>query len=92
VFCLLALAISLAAAVLNRQQKFLRICVLTACAGFVAINLFQTFYYQTAWRNGETLWQYHIALPHPVTTAYENLAAYYYASRPRPRLARRKWP
>ncbi len=78
-FCLLALAVSLAASVLNRQQQFLRICALTACAGFVAINLFQTFSYQPAWRNGETLWQYHIALPHPGPAAYENLAAYYYA-------------
>jgi len=79
VFCVLALAMSLAAAVLRRPQPVLRGGVLAVCTGFVIWNCFQTFSYQPAWRNGETLWQYHIALPHPTPTAYENLAASYYA-------------
>jgi hypothetical protein len=79
VFCLLALVLSLAVAILRRAQPVLRVGVLTVGSGFVAINLFQTFSYQPAWRSGDTLWQYHLALPQPGPTAYANLAACYYA-------------
>jgi hypothetical protein len=78
-FCLLALALSVGAAICHRPQPLLRIGMLAAGAGFVILNLFQTFSYQPAWRNGETLWQYHLTLPQPSPTTYANLAAYYYA-------------
>jgi hypothetical protein len=79
VFCLLALAMSVVIAILNRPKPVLRASVLALGFGFAALNLFQTFSYQRAWRNGETLWQYHLTLPQANPTAYENLAAYYYA-------------
>jgi hypothetical protein len=80
VFCLLALALSLAATVLRRASPASRIIVLTVGMVFLTVNLFQKFSYQMQWRNGETLWQYHMTLPQPATGAYENLAGYYYAS------------
>jgi hypothetical protein len=43
------------------------------------MNLYQLLSYEPAWRNAETLWQYHLSLPRPSYIAYENLAAYYYA-------------
>lgn len=78
-FCLLALALSVGVAGLRRQEPLLRGGLLAAGVGFVALNLFQTFAYQPAWRNGETLWQYHLALPQTTPAAYANLAACYYA-------------
>jgi hypothetical protein len=78
-FCLLALVLFLVGAALRRPYPALRLGVLTAGAVFLAVNVFQKLSYQQAWRDGETLWQYHIALPRPSPTAYANLAAYYYA-------------
>jgi hypothetical protein len=78
-FCLLALAVSVAIPILQQPKTLLRSGVLASGIGFVALNLFQTFSYQPAWRNGETLWQYHLTLPRPSPTSYANLAAYYYA-------------
>jgi hypothetical protein len=78
-FCLLALAVSVAIPILQRPKTLLRSGVLASGIGFVALNLFQTLSYQPAWRNGETLWQYHLTLPQTTPTAYANLAAYYYA-------------
>lgn len=78
-FCLLAPALSLAGAALRRPHRALPISVLTIGMIFAAINVFQIFSYERVWRDGETLWQYHIALPRPSPTAYENLAAGYYA-------------
>jgi hypothetical protein len=78
-FCLLALALSLALALWRRPQPLWRRGVLAVGIGFGALNLFQTFSYLPAWRNGETLWQHHLGLPNPSPAAYSNLAAYYYA-------------
>jgi hypothetical protein len=78
-FCLLALAMSLASGLLRSARPWARGIVLAAGVGLAALNLFQTFSYLPAWRNGETLWQYHLALPSPSPSAYGNLAAYYYA-------------
>ena len=78
-FCFLAIAVSLAGAVLRRPHRALRLGVLTAGVIFVTANMFQKLAYEREWHNGETLWQYHIALPRPTPTAFENLAAYYYA-------------
>jgi hypothetical protein len=80
VFCLLALALSLAAAVLRHSNPASRIIVLTVGVIFLAVNLFQKLSYLPAWRNGETFWQYHMTLPRPDPGAYSNLAAYYYAN------------
>lgn len=80
VFCLLALAVAAAGAVWRRPQPGWRMGVLAIGAGFVTINLFQGLSYQRAWRNGETLWQYHLTLPQSRPTAYANLAACYYAA------------
>ncbi len=78
-FCLLALAVSAAIGLVRSPRSLVRSGVLAAGIGLVAWNLYQAFSYQPAWRNGETLWQYHLALPSPATAAYANLAAYYYA-------------
>jgi hypothetical protein len=78
-FCVLAMAVSLADAAFRNGLALLRTGTLTVCILFAGVNLFQTFFYEPAWRNGETLWQYHITLPEPSHVAYENLAAYYYA-------------
>ena len=78
-FCLLALALSLIIPAMRQSQRILPLGALLLGAAFVAINLFQGFSYQRAWRDGETLWQYHLAQPQPSPTAYANLATYYYA-------------
>jgi hypothetical protein len=78
-FSLLAIAMSLAAVAWQRPSPAGRAGVLLLGAVFVAINGYQKISYAQAWRNGETLWQYHLALPGPSLTAYENLAAGYYA-------------
>lgn len=78
-FCIVALASSMALDALRRPQPALRIGALAACLVFLGINLFQKISYQTAWRDAESLWQYHIALAQPSPTAFENLAAYYYS-------------
>lgn len=57
-----------------------RVGVLAGGIALAAANVFQSVSYQSKWRDGETLWQYHIALPNPSTIAYENLAANYYAN------------
>jgi hypothetical protein len=76
--CIVVIAVLLAKDVLRQGRPAMRICLAAFGAFFVIINLFQGFLYLQAWRNAESLWQYHIALPHPSPTAYENLAAYYY--------------
>jgi hypothetical protein len=78
-FCLLALAVSAGAALLRQAQPPVRGGVLAVGVGFLSLNLFQTIAYEPAWRDGETLWQYHLALPQTNPAAYANLAAYYYA-------------
>ena len=78
-FCVLAVAVSLIGAALRRPKPAWRVGVLTISVIFAAINAFQKFSYEQVWRDGETLWQSHIALPRPSPIAYENLAAYYYA-------------
>ena len=79
-FCVLAIAVSLAGEALQRPQRVWRLGVLTLGLVCGAINLFQKLSYEREWRNGETLWQYHITLPRPQPKAFENLAAYYYAN------------
>src|SRR5260370_18564220 len=78
-FCLVAIVCSVAGAALRHANRAARISALTACAVMLALNAFQTLSSQRVWRSAETLWQYHITLPHPASAAYENLAAYYYA-------------
>jgi len=78
-FCLLALAVSLANLAWQRLGPPARVGALTLGAIFVALNVFQKCAYEPAWRNAESLWQYHIALPDPSPIAYDNLAASYYA-------------
>ena len=76
-FCILVIAVSLAGDAL--QRPVLRIFVLTAVGVCLAVNLFHKLSYQTEWRTPETLWKYHMSLPHPHVAAFENLAAYFYA-------------
>ena len=78
-FCLLALAVSVIVDVWQRPQPLWRGGATAIVVASLALNLFQSFSYRSAWRNGETLWQYHIALPQPSAEAYANLAGYYYA-------------
>jgi hypothetical protein len=78
-FCILSLALSVATAVLRRGNPASHIVVLTIGVIFVTVNMFQKLSYQTQWRSGETLWQYHLTLPQPEPDSYINLAVYYYA-------------
>jgi hypothetical protein len=78
-FCLLALALSLAIAIIRHSGPLRRISVLVIGVAFFTLNLFQKLTYEPVWRNGETLWRYHLTLPQPSPTAYENLAACCYA-------------
>lgn len=79
-FCILAIAVTLARAALQSKRMWLRIGALTLCVLCAGLNLYQKLSYERYWRNAETLWQYHIALPNPTSVAYQNLAAYYYAN------------
>ena len=79
VFCLIALACSVLIPWLRDTVPARRIGALAFCVIFFAVNLFQTLFHQKAWRDAETLWQYHVTLPRPSPGAFENLAAYYYA-------------
>ena len=79
VFCLLVPACSLVAGISQRPSPILRMAALAMAVIFFVINVFQTIAYQPAWRNSETLWQYHVASPSANPTAYANLAAAYYA-------------
>ena len=78
-FCLLALAMSPVLAALRHPERTIRLGVLVVIVFFVSNNVLQHFLYLGAWRNAETLWQYHISLPNPSPAAYDNLAAFYYA-------------
>jgi len=78
-FCLLALAVSLGAAGLRQRRPALRAGILAIGLWMMGMNLFQTFAYQPAWRNGETLRQYDLAHGKTNPGPYETLAAFYYA-------------
>ena len=78
-FCVLAIAVMVAEHAFRSARPALRIAALAGCIASGAVNVYQTFSYQPMWRNAETLWQYHLALPRPSWIAYENLAAWYYA-------------
>ncbi|HTV39104.1 MAG TPA: hypothetical protein VMF08_00905 [Candidatus Sulfotelmatobacter sp.] len=78
-FCILAIAVLIAERAFRGARPMPRIAALSACIAFGAVNVYQTFAYQPMWRNAETLWRYHLALPQPSSVAYENLAAWYYA-------------
>jgi hypothetical protein len=77
-FCLLALLWSAALALLRRPEPFARVAIVAILAAVIGLNIFQTLSYEQIWRNAERFWQYHIALPHPSASAYDNLASYYY--------------
>lgn len=78
-FCILAIAITAISTAFRNGTSLIRVGALIICILFAGINLFQKLSYEPAWRNGETLWLYHITLSEPGHVAYENLAAYYYA-------------
>lgn len=78
-FCVLAIAVSVAGMVWQRSQRTTQLGLLVVGGVFATVNIAGTALYQPAWRNGETLWQHHLAQPSHTPTAYANLAAYYYA-------------
>ena len=78
-FCLLALAVTVGERLLRQPQPLVRAGVLAIALGAMLMNLTQTAGYQPAWRNAQTLWQYHLLLPEPSSVAYGNLGSYYYA-------------
>lgn len=78
-FCVLALAISLGETVWRRSKRPARFAIVAVGMGLMAENLYQTVAYEPAWRNAETLWQYHIAQSQRTAADYSNLAAFYYA-------------
>ena len=79
VLFLVAMIVSIGDTALQRPKRLLRIGAVALGTFVASVNLFQKLSYQHEWRNAESLWQYHITLPSPSVTAYENLAAYYYA-------------
>ncbi|MDR3459525.1 MAG: hypothetical protein P4N60_19015 [Verrucomicrobiae bacterium] len=78
-FCVLAIAVSLAGNIWQRAAKALQLGILLLVATMAVCNVGQTLGYQPAWRNGETLWQHHLAESRHAPKDYDNLAAYYYA-------------
>lgn len=78
-FCVLAIAVTAAGAAWRHSKGAFRLGALAIGATLLANNFLQTVLYEPKWRDAETLWQYHIALPRPDQKACENLAAYYYA-------------
>ena len=79
VFCVLAIALSVAGSVWQRTTRTGRLVLAVLGAGLLANNGYQSIAYEPAWRDGESLWQYQVALPGHVARAYDNLAAFYYA-------------
>jgi len=77
-FCLLALAVSAGGYLLRRPESWVRSGTAVLGLVFLGGNLWQTFYYQPAWRSAESLWEYHMTLPQPSPIPYANLASYYY--------------
>lgn len=77
-FCLLAIAATAGEAVLRSAKPIWRLSVVAVAVACGVTNLWQKLDYQSSWRTAESLWQYHVALPRPSRTAFENLAAYYY--------------
>lgn len=75
----LIIVLSLADQALRRPGRILRVATFTIVAVVAVDNLVEKLVYERAWRDGETLWQYHVALPRPAPEAFSNLAAYYYA-------------
>jgi hypothetical protein len=75
----LILVIQLASEALQRPGTTTRIAVFTAAVVVAAVNVFQKLSYQPAWRNAETLWQYHVGLARPSPEAFAVLAAHYYS-------------
>jgi protein O-mannosyl-transferase len=78
-FCVIAILVALAETAWPVWKTSLRQIVAVVGVLLVANNLFQTISYQTQWRDGESLWQYHIALPNAVPKSYDNLGAFYFA-------------
>lgn len=76
---LMAILVALVAKIFSSSAKFVRMTALAGCLISFVANAFQFFTYQPAWRNGETLWQYHLTLPNNSVDAYANLAGVYYA-------------
>jgi hypothetical protein len=77
-FCVLAIAATAITAVLQKATRAWRLGVMAGALLCGIANLWQKLDYQASWRTAESLWQYHITLPRPSRTAFENLAAYYY--------------
>jgi hypothetical protein len=73
------IAVSLALDAFRRPQTTARIAIVGIAAVFAGTNFFQKLSYQREWQNAETLWQYHLNLPHPSSESFANLAAYYYS-------------
>ncbi len=79
VLCVLAIALSAAAAAWRRSTGFFRVALVAIGAALLAKNVGQSLAYAPVWRNGETLWQYHVTLPDHPAAAYGSLGGHYYA-------------
>ncbi len=80
VFCVLAIAVSVGSEMWQQAPRLIRLALLLAGVEIMANNLYQGATYQSAWRNGETLWSYHVALPDHMIQDYDNLGACLYAN------------
>jgi len=79
VVCVLAIAISAAEWAWKHSTRVLRWALVLAGVAWLADNGYEAISYLPVWRNAESLWQYHVALPGHPPAAYNNLAAAYYA-------------
>lgn len=78
--CILTIAILMAETILRSTSRtIVRVSIMAVICIIAISNLVQKFSYEPKWHDAETLWQYHVSLPHPSPHSYENLAAYYYA-------------
>ena len=78
-FCAVALLVALAESAWHRWTVKIQQMAIVVGVLLLANNLFQTALYQTQWRDAESLWEYHIALPHADPKSYDNLGAFYFA-------------
>jgi len=79
VLCVLAIVLSVADAAWRRSTGFFRAALVAMGALLLAKNIGQSLAYAPVWRDGETLWQYQLALPNHPAATYSSLGGHYYA-------------
>ena len=78
-FCVLALAVSMMREAATHARRNLRVLLYGLAVVVLILNAWRNLWYQSQWRDGESLWTYHIQLPNPSVIAYEALASFYFS-------------